>query len=139
MANAIYPLWKEALMAGTAGNFLVAGTVKVALIDTGVNAYDPAEQFYGTGAGTMGGATVGTPQVLGSKTVTGGVFDSTGLVTFPTVTGNQSEALVIYIDSGAVATSPLVCYLDTNVTGLPVTPNSGDITVDWNATGIFAL
>ena len=37
------------------------------------------------------------------------------------------------------ATSPLVAYIDTGVTGLPVTPNGGDIAVAWNASGIFAL
>jgi len=55
------------------------------------------------------------------------------------VTGNTVEALVIYVDTGSAATSPLVAYIDTSVTGLPVTPNGGDITVTWNASGIFAL
>ena len=30
-------------------------------------------------------------------------------------------------------------YLDTSVTGLPVTPNGGNITVTWNASGISTL
>jgi hypothetical protein len=46
---------------------------------------------------------------------------------------------VIYVDTGTAATSPLVAYIDTGVTGLPVTPNGGNITVTWNASGIFAL
>jgi hypothetical protein len=33
----------------------------------------------------------------------------------------------------------LVAYLDTGVTGLPVTPNGGDITISWHASGIFQL
>jgi hypothetical protein len=37
------------------------------------------------------------------------------------------------------STSALICFLDTGVTGLPVTPNGGDITITWNASGIFAL
>jgi hypothetical protein len=55
------------------------------------------------------------------------------------VTGNSIEALLIYIDTGSAATSRLVAYIDTGVTGLPVTPNGGDIVITWNASGIFQL
>jgi hypothetical protein len=33
----------------------------------------------------------------------------------------------------------LVAYIDSSVTGLPVTPNGGNIGITWNASGIFAL
>ena len=60
-------------------------------------------------------------------------------VTFTAVSGASVEALVIYIDTGNTATSRLVAYIDTGVTGLPVTPNGGDISITWNASGIFQL
>ena len=139
MANALYPKWKEQLLQFTANNNLSAGTVKCALVDTGVYTYSAADQFYDNGTGTdVQSATVGTPQTIGSKTFTNGVFDGAD-VTFTAVTGNSVEALVLYIDTGTGTTSPLVAYIDTSVTGLPVTPNGGDITVTWNGTGIFAL
>lgn len=134
MANALYPLWKEQLLQFTANNNLSAGTVKVALIDTGVYTYSAAHQFYSSASA----AAVGTPQTIGSKTFTNGVFDGAD-VTFTAVTGNSVEALIIYIDTGTASTSPLVAYIDTSVTGLPVTPNGGSITITWNASGIFAL
>lgn len=134
MANALYPKWKEQLLQFTANNNLSSGTVKVALVDTGVYTYSATHQFYSS----VSSAAVGTPQTIGSKTFVDGVFDG-GDVTFTTVTGNSVEALVIYIDTGSAATSPLVAYIDTSVTGLPVTPNGGDITITWNASGIFAL
>lgn len=134
MANALYPLWKEQLLQFTANNNLSAGTVKVALIDTGTYTYSAAHQFWSSASA----ASVGTPQTIGSKTFTNGVFDGAN-VTFTAVTGNSVEALIIYIDTGSAATSPLVAYIDTSVTGLPVTPNGGDITITWNASGIFAL
>lgn len=134
MANALYPKWKEQLLQFTANNNLSAGTVKVALIDTGTYTYNSANQFYSSASS----ASVGTPQTLGSKTFTNGVFDAAD-VTFTAVTGASVEALILYIDTGSNATSPLVAYIDTSVTGLPVTPNSGDITITWNASGIFAL
>jgi hypothetical protein len=134
MANALYPKWKEQLLQFTANNNLSAGTVKVALIDTGTYTYNSANQFWSSASS----ASVGTPQTIGSKTFTNGVFDGSD-VTFTAVTGSSVEALIIYIDTGTAATSPLVAYIDTSVTGLPVTPNGGDITITWNASGIFAL
>jgi hypothetical protein len=139
MANALYPKWKEQLLQFTANNNLSAGTVKVALVDTGVYTYNSADQFYDASTGSdVQSATVGTPQTLGSKTFTNGTFDAAD-VTFTAVTGSSVEALVIYIDTGTPTTSPLVAYIDTSVTGLPVTPNGGDITITWNASGIFTL
>lgn len=134
MANALYPLWKEQLLQFTANNNLSAGTVKVALIDTGTYTYSAAHQFYSSATA----AAVGTPQTIGSKTFTNGVFDGAD-VTFTSVTGNSVEALIIYVDTGVAGTSPLVAYIDTSVTGLPVTPNGGNIAITFNASGIFAL
>lgn len=134
MANALYPLWKEQLLQFTTNNNLSAGTVKVALIDTGTYTYSAAHQFWSSASA----ASVGTPQTIGTKTFTNGVFDGAN-VTFTAVTGASVEALVIYIDTGTAGTSPLVAYIDTSVTGLPVTPNGGDITITFNASGIFAL
>jgi len=134
MANAIYPKYKETILGAATNTNLLSGTVKVALVDTGVYTYSAAHQFLTSLTGV-----VGTAQTIGAtKSVTNGVFDG-GDVTFPTVTGNTVEALVIYVDTGTGSTSPLVAYIDTSVTGLPVTPNGGDITVTWNASGIFAL
>ncbi len=142
MANFLYNKWKENILQFTANNNLSAGTVKVALVDTGVytlGTQSTTDQFYDNGsANDVASATVGTPQTLGSKTFTNGVFDAAD-VTFTAVTGNSVEALVIYIDTGTPTTSPLVAYIDTSVTGLPVTPNGGNITIQWNASGIFAI
>ena len=133
MANAIYPKYKEALLDAAANVDINNGTVKVALIDTGTYTYNAAHEFYSSVTGV-----VGTPQTIGTKTVTNGVFDGDN-VTFTSVTGNSVEALLIYVDTGTAGTSRLVAYIDTSVTGLPVTPNGGDITITWNASGIFAL
>jgi hypothetical protein len=135
MANAIYPKYKQALLDASANVDLNDGTVKVALIDTGAYTYSAANEFYSDVAGA---AVIGTPQTINNTTVTNGLFDGDN-VTFTAVTGNSVEALLIYIDTGSAATSRLVAYIDTNVTGLPVTPNGGDIVITWNASGIFQL
>jgi hypothetical protein len=133
MANAIYPLYKQALLDASANVDINDGTVKVALVDTGTYTYSTAHEFLTSLTGV-----VGTAQTINNTTVTNGLFDGDN-VTYTAVTGNSVEALVIYIDTGTAGTSRLVAYIDTGVTGLPVTPNGGDITVTWNASGIFQL
>lgn len=133
MANAIYPLYKQALLDASANVDINDGTVKVALVDTGVYTYSAAHEFLTSLTGT-----VGTAQTINNTTVANGLFDGDN-VTYTAVTGNSVEALVIYIDTGTAGTSRLVAYIDTSVTGLPVTPNGGDITITWNASGIFQL
>jgi hypothetical protein len=51
-------------------------------------------------------------------------------ITFANVTGANCEAIVIV--QGANDTGKLVAYIDS-ATGLPVTPNGGDIQVVWNS------
>jgi hypothetical protein len=138
MANAIYPIYKQNLLAGTSGFDLDNDTTTdgpyIALIDTGTYTYSAAHDFYNDLSGV-----VGSDQRITAPTVTTGTFDGND-VTFTAVTGASVEALVIYRhNSGANSTWPLVCYLDTGVTGLPVTPNGGDISITFNASGIFTL
>jgi hypothetical protein len=133
MANALYPKWKQALLEFTANNDLDGQTVKVALVTAGYT-YSSSDQYYSS----VSASVVGTPQTIGSKTFTNGVFDGSD-VNYLAVTGSQVVALVIYIDTGNAATSPLVAFIDTGVTNLPVTPNGGNIAITWNASGIFAL
>lgn len=133
MANAIYPLYKQALLDQDSDSDLDDGTVKVALVDTGTYTYSASHQFLSDLTGV-----VGTAQTIANTTVALGVFDGDN-VTYTAVSGNTVEALVFYIDTGNSATSRLVAYIDTGQTGLPVTPNGGDITITWNASGIFAL
>jgi len=53
-------------------------------------------------------------------------------VTFLAVTGAVSEAIVIVKWVTNAADSPLIAYIDS-ATGLPVTPNGGDIGITWDA------
>jgi len=138
MANALYPKWKEAIIQGTANSALNgsgATGVYVALVDTGTYTYLASHEFYSSLSGV-----VGTDQEIGAtKTYTNGVFDGAD-TTHSSVSGASAEALVVYVkNAGANTTWRLVAYIDTSVTGLPVTPNGGNIAITWNASGIFAL
>ena len=140
MANAIYPIYKTALLAGTSNRDLDNDTATdgpfCALVDTGTYTYSAAHDFFNDLSGIVGVDQRITTPTVGS--VSEGTFDGDNL-TYSSVTGASVEALVIYRkNAGANTTWALVLYLDS-VTGLPVTPNGGDITVTWNASGILTL
>lgn len=86
-----------------------------------------------------GGAIVATSGNLASKTNVLGTVDAAD-VTVTAVSGSQISYVVIYKDTGTGSTSPLILLIDT-ATNLPVTPNGGDITVQWDngSNKIFTL
>ena len=140
MANFLYGNFKQSLLSQSPSVDLDTDTIKVALVS---NAYTP-----NTNAGTSGdqyyssvSGVIGTPATLASKTVTGGVFDAAD-VTFTSVTSTATvQKLVLYKDTGTASNSPLIAVIDSATSGLPVTPNGGDITISWDngANKIFAL
>ena len=135
MANLVYPLYKQQIL-GAGGINLTSDTIKVALVTAGYT-YSAAHQYYSDI--TPASNVIGTPQQITTPSVTNGVFNGAG-VTFSAVSGSQVTQLVLYKDTGTQGTSPLIAKIDTG-TGLPVTPNGGNITITWDAGAnkIFAL
>lgn len=134
MASAVYPKAKEAILQSLD---LSSVTLKAVLVDAADYTYSAAHDFLDDVPSI---ARVGTPQTLSNKSFTNGVFDADD-ITFTSVTGDVCEALIIYNDSpGAESGKHLIAYIDT-ATGLPVTPNGGNINVAWDsgANKIFAL
>lgn len=135
MANAIYPKYKEAVISGGSNVNLSTGNVKALLVDAADYTYSAAHEFL---SDVPSGGRVAQSGNLGSKTVAAGLFDAADDA-FASVTGDQSEIVIIFIDTGVAGTSRLVAYFDTGITGMPVTPNGGNINVLFNASGIFQL
>lgn len=133
MANALYPLAKKAFLDGDLD--LLSDDIKVVLVDLDDYTYSAQHEYL---SDVPAGARVATSGNLASKSTTGGTFDSAD-PSFSAVSGDPAEALILYQDSGSAATSRLIAYYDTGVTGLPVTPNGGDINVTVNASGWFSL
>ena len=135
MANKIYPLYKTALMTGLPNVNLLSGAVKTIMIHVASYTYSDAHQFL---SDIPGGAQISISGALASKSVVNGAFLSgTGRCT--SVSGLEVEAIVLFIDTGSPATSPLVAYLDTGITGLPVTPAGASYNLIPDATGWFIL
>lgn len=139
MANAVYPRFKQSLLTEADANKSLdqAGTSApfASLVTTsGGYTYSSAHQFYSSLSNVQG-----TDVAITTPTVVNGLFDGDD-VTFTAVSGTVIGAIVIYRkNSGANSTWRLVLYEDTSVTGLPVTPNGGNIVITWNASGIFQL
>jgi hypothetical protein len=126
MANALYDKGRQKFL--DADIDWSADNIKVVLVDAADYTVNlSTHEFL---SDVAAGGRVATSGNLASKTSTAGVADAAD-VTFTAVTGDQSEALVIYKDTGSAATSALIAYIDT-ATGLPVTPNGADITVTWD-------
>jgi hypothetical protein len=126
MPNALYDKGREGFLAGEI--LWDTDVIKAVLIDAADYTVNLAtHQFL---SDIPEAARVATSNAFTSKTVANGVADADDL-TFPAVSGDHVEALVIYQDTGTAGTSRLIAYIDT-ATGLPVTPNGGDINVAWD-------
>ena len=126
MANTLYDFARQRFLEAQLN--WMTDTIKVILVDTG--AYTPQTAVHQYLADIPISARIAGPVTLTSKTTTGGAADGAD-VTFTSVTGASIESIIIYSDSGTEATSPLIAYIDT-ATGLPITPNGGDIIVTWD-------
>lgn len=126
MANALFDKARQRYLEGQL-NWLT-DTVKTLMVDTA--AYTVNLSVHEFLSDIPSSARITTPVTLTSKSTSGGAADAAD-ATFTSVSGPSIEAIIIYKDTGTEATSPLLAYIDT-ATGLPITPNGGDIIVTWD-------
>jgi len=134
MANAIYTKAKQHLIDATID--LDTNDIRAILVD-GAD-YTPNLATHETLANIPAAARVAVSASFTSKTVADGVFDAAD-VSLSAVTGDQFEYVVLYQHTGAE--SALLLLLIDTASGLPCTPNGGDITIQWDngANKIFKL
>jgi hypothetical protein len=133
MANALYNKAKQAFTAAQIN--WPSDTIKAVVVDLADYTFAATHEFLSS---VPAGARVTTSPALASKTNTNGVCDAAD-VTLTAVTGDSIEAVIVYVDTGSDATSRLLCFIDTGITGFPITPNGGDVILRWHASGIFSL
>jgi hypothetical protein len=135
VANALYDKGREGFLDGSID--WDTNDIRIILIDEADDTIDLAtdDNLDDRAAGSR----VATSGALTTKTATNGVADADD-VTFSTVTGDPSESIDGYKNTGTESTARLIFNIDT-ATGLPVTPNGGNITVQWDsgANKIFKL
>jgi hypothetical protein len=124
MANAVYTKAKTAFMTKLVD--LNVDTIRVYLVSAGYTANMLNDQFLSS-VPVVNRVSYGD---LTGKSVIDGVFDASDL-TIASVTGSAITQVVVVQYTGSDATSRLLWRYD-NGTGLPVTPNGGDITITWD-------
>lgn len=130
----IYDKAAQQMLQG--GIDLLGSNVKVVMVDSAD--YTPNASTDEFLSDIPAGGRVATSPNLASKTVTAnGVFDAAD-TTITNVTGDPTEVIVLYVDTGTASTSRLVAYLDS---GTAFTPNGSDVDIQWDsgASKIFAL
>lgn len=126
MANALFDKARQRFLEGQFN--WNTDTIKAVLVDTGTYTVNlSAHEFL---SDVSAGSRIATSGAFTGKATTGGAADAND-VTFTSVTGASIEAIVLYKDTGTDSTSPLIAFIDT-ATGLPITPNGGDIIVTWD-------
>jgi len=147
MANALYDKARQSFLSQSPALDWDTDTIKVFLLDSASYTPDLANHQYLSDVpavarkGNNGGNTRADAPTLASKTVTAGVADANDVTIIAIPAGPALEYILIFKDDGiADASSPLIALIDT-ATGLPVTPNGGDITIQWDngANRIFKL
>ena len=131
MASTIYPIFKQELLQHTPGTSLSAGTVKCIMVSSAYT-YSADHRYKSSiTSGIMQSGGVEASITITPKTFVNGVFATSNTpytFTAPTASVTSYIAMVVYIDTGNPATSPLVAYID----GFSVVPNEGDINILWD-------
>lgn len=134
MANVLFDKGRNAFLQGSIN--WVADNIKqqyVTLINTptGYTFNASLDEFFAS-VPTL--ARVNTSASLNTKTATSGIADAADQISSG-ASGPTIGAIVIYkVTATANATDqPLIAYIDT-ATGMPVGPNGGDITTQWDNT-----
>jgi hypothetical protein len=130
----MYGLGREGYLEATIGDSLSI-TLALSLFTTAYTPNLTTDQYYSTPVGAVS-PTAG-PVTLTSVTGSLGTLSAANL-TFTSVSGSASAYLVLFKNTGTNSTSPLIGIIDT-ATGLPVTPNGGNITVAWASGQVFTL
>lgn len=130
MANALYDLGRQKFLEGSIA--WLTDNIKVVSVDeTDDVPVLTTDEFLDPDI--LLAAREFTSGNLGSKTSTSGTADAADLSpAFTGASGDQFESITIYKDSGVATTSPLICNIDT-ATGLPLTPDGGNIDITWSA------
>jgi hypothetical protein len=136
MANGLFAKFKQALL--NMEHDLNTHGVRAVLVDT--NDDDPVLATDDFLDDIASGARVAVSGDLASPTIVDGVFDAADF-SWTSATGDPSEEITLYNHGmgGSDAARGLIATYDTGVTGLPVTPNGGNINVTVNVSGFFAL
>lgn len=140
MASSLYTKGLQKILNGNVD--VLTDDLKLVLIDTAGYTVDlDGDEFL---SAIPSGDRISISPALGSKAVsidTGASPDAVMLdcadTTFSSVTGDPTEAVALFKDTGDPATSPLLAYYDGS--GVALTPNGNNVSCVISANGLFRL
>jgi hypothetical protein len=128
VASQLYPKGAAHLLGLSTKVDLVADNIKVLFYS---GSFGSGHEFV---SDLTGASIIARSGNLAGKTVTSGVFDAND-ITVTAVSGSAFTHVILYKDSGADASSPLVAIFDI----ASFTPTGGDVSVIFNASGLFSI
>jgi len=129
MASQLFPKGAAHILGAATKVDLVADTIKFLFYS---GAITTTWEFVGD---LTGASIVARSGALAGKTVTNGVFDAND-ATVTAVSGSAFAHVIVFDDTPATdAAKQLVAVFDITT----FTPTGGDISVVWNASGLFSI
>ena len=135
MANFMYPSAKTLMLTGQF-NWLTDPVIAILIAE---GQYTPSIN-HTTMLDVPHSARVALSTILTGRSVNVNVVDADDYL-YTYVSGPRVNAVLLAVNTGLDATSSLICYLDTAVTGIPFNPAASPVQITWdNGPGkIFAL
>lgn len=132
--NGLYIKGKEKFLRGEIS--WITDDIKAAFVTA---AYTPDLSFHEFLSTINVSQVVAISDSLTGKTATGAWAGCANIV-WEAFTGATCKAFVLFKDTGTASTSPLIAYIDTGITNLPLDPANVQVTLVPDAsTGIFRL
>lgn len=128
MASQLYPKGAGHILGAATKVDLVADNIKVLFY---AGSFSSAHEFV---SDLTGASIIARSGNLAGKTVTSGVFDAND-ITLTSVSGSAFTHVILYDDTGTDSTSRLIAIFDVS----SFTPSGGDVSVVFNASGLFSI
>ncbi len=140
MATIKHTVWLNCMLGNTSGYSVIdidTDNIDISLLDqTDSGTITASTANYDT---VDAATVVATTDLASVSSISGGIVTLSGSTTFSSVTGDSAEYLTVWKNSGTPSTSPLIITWDSATTGLPVTPNGGNIVVTFTSNILVTL
>ena len=128
MASQLYPQGAAHILGKTAQADLDSDTFKILFYS---GSFNGAHEYV---SDLTGGSIVARSATLTGVTITAGVVDANDVVV-ASVSGSAFTHIILYKDTGTDSTSVLIAIFDI----ASFTPTGANVSVAWNASGLFAI
>lgn len=136
MTKLITSAYAQKLLDSSAPD-LSSVNLKIAALDA-THTYSAAHDFLDD---ITGGSTVATTGNLGTKTITGGVFDAANISLGSPAGGDTITQFYLYYDTTVAGTSLLIAYWNEDAAGaaISIATDGTEITINFHASGLFRV